>query len=435
LLREAAQSILDCTRFTEEGLPYLACIRLFSWKRLCNALWALSFQGYHREDELLTALVASIESIGGPWRGLPSNLIRKGKPFERLVTRLYLEELTPFVRAASTPQTGTGPTESVRVLWDQKLPSLAQGKRQIDVLLRWHRDGRESVIVVECRDREVEVTEMDAFVTLIRHVGAERGVMVSSVGFQSGAEACARLENIETRVVTEDDFTQETVERVVALYAFQPLQTNVEPPDNRPPVPILVPPHQIHVLRNGIIGTTLLDLAKLTLETEAPIPGSMPPQFHVTTPDTRLLLPNGATAEMAAIHITTKIVERKQKRTLLLPRRPLSFWIQRPFEGSTRKVEASKVQMFPSRTFQAGCFYVNLMGQAYHCEAVDQSSGDVRLVLLADRQHGDKVIDVEGIATADQAEHYYPVEDPEALKSLKADLARFRTFAVPSAAS
>jgi hypothetical protein len=195
LLKEAAESILDCTRFTKEGLPFLACAKVSSWKRLCNTLQALSFQGYHDSAELLTLLVSSIESIRGPWQD-KSSVTRKGRSFERLVTRLYLEELAPLIRPSSSPD-----DESVRVSWDEKLRSLPGGRRQIDVLISRRRGGQESLTIVECRDHEVEVGEMDAFVTLVRHVNATKGVLVSSIRFQKGAADCARLEGIEMRVV------------------------------------------------------------------------------------------------------------------------------------------------------------------------------------------------------------------------------------------
>jgi hypothetical protein len=423
LLQDAARSVLDCTTFTEQGLPRLTCTKLSDWRRLCNALNALAWQGYHDEAGLLTVLAASLESIRGPWLESGSSLVRKGKPFERLVARLYLEELAPFIRAAASP--GHVQEESVRVLWDQKLPSKTGATRQIDVLLQWFRNGQQYLTLVECKDHEVEVGEMDAFATLLRHIGAEHGVLVSSVGFQSGAKNCARLEGIEALVVTEEDFSAEAVERVIDLCTFETALIHLEPVDAKDPVPLEVPSHQIQVMRGGIITGTVADLVNDLAEAEPPVPGTMPPRIDAATPGIELLFPSGKRAALAGVHITLMIRERRVRRTLVLPRHPLAFSIRRPLVGSARTVEASKLPLFPPPSLEPGQFYVNQMGQAYHCEAVDSMASTARLVLLADRQR-DAVLDVEILADLGQSQHFYPVTDKGALKTLEVDLARYR---------
>lgn len=419
LLGDAAEAILASTKFTKQGLPMLACLSLSTWKRLCNALNALSFHGYHDDAELLTLLVSSIESIRGPWQG-QSKDTRKGKSFERLVTRLYLEELGPFVRAAPMP-----PEESVRVLWDEKLPSLPGGKRQIDVLLRRDSAQGESLTIVECRDHEVEVGEMDGFVTLVRHVGASQGVMVSSEGFQSGARDCARLEGIETRVVTEEDFSEESIQRVVnPMYAFEPLLVKADARNGGLPVSFGIPPYGVEVMRNGIITGTLANLVNQLVESGTPVPGSMPPQIAAPMPGDRLLLPNGTSIDPAAIHIMLKVVEREKTCTLVTPRRPLSFRVAQPLQGTSRRVEAWEVPLFPSPGFEAGQFYVNLMGQRYHCNGVTPSSATASIQLLDDRQQEGGPTEADLVVPFDQAGHYHPLDDRKAIKALRVVLKR-----------
>lgn len=429
LLRRAAECILASTTFTDEGLPLLTCRKLPSWLELCNTLNALAFQGYHEEGELLTVLVSSIESIQGPWQGVASKLIRRGEPFERLVTRLYLEELAAFIR----PPSQRADAETVRVQWNQKLPSQPGGRRQIDVLLRWQRGPDESLTVVECRDHEVEVSEMDAFVTLVRHVGAARGVFVSSVGFQRGARDCAALEGIEIRVVSEEDFSPESAERLVDLLFLEPADIHLDSTAANRPVPLRgLPAHGIHVMRGGVITGTLGQLMNEVADTHPPVLGSMPPRIDLPTPGMSVLFPDGASAEVAALHVHLTVAERKKRCTLLLPRRPLSFSVRRPLDKTLRKVDAAKVPTFPSRTLQAGQFYVNFMGLTYHCEEVDGDAGCARLVLLGDRQHGSSIVDIEFAIDLKNADQFYLVEDPDARESLATLLKRYRTFAAPS---
>lgn len=426
LLQDAAESIVQCTRFTDEGLPRLACTGIHSWKRLCNAVSALGFHGYQDDGELLTALVSSIESIRGPWRDLDSSVTRKGNPFERLVTRLYLEELAPFTRRPSAPD---DPGPSVRVLWNRKLPSLAGGRRQIDVLLRWRHQERVADTIVECRDHEVKVSEVDAFATLVRRVQADRGVMVSSVGFQSGAERSAKLDEIETRVVSEEDFAPETVERVVdSICSFEIIGSRLDSADDGKPVSLSgTPEHRIDVLQRGVVRGTLAQLMAEAVTRMAPELGAMPPHIEYPTPDVRVLFPDGRSAGIKALHLLLRIVEQPKRCTLVVPRRPLAFTVKssRPM---LRKVLASSVPLFPDPSFEGERFYVNLMGQAYYCERTDSAANEASIVLLNDKQHGGQRIDVEARVTLDQATHYYLVEDKDAIKVLKQDLARFQGF-------
>lgn len=99
--------------------------------------------------------------------------------FERLVAELH--------------DTGT-----VTVEHDVILTGRSGAPRQIDVLVR-HREGfYEHLIVVECKYRNspVERIHVDALTTTVREVGASRGVIFSTRGFQSGAITQAAHDNI-----------------------------------------------------------------------------------------------------------------------------------------------------------------------------------------------------------------------------------------------
>ena len=77
--------------------------------------------------------------------------------------------------------------------------------RQIDVLLR-HRQGLyEHLVIVECKywNSNVERSEVDALATAVQDVGASKGVIFSTKGFQSGAVTQARHEGIELYKVRE----------------------------------------------------------------------------------------------------------------------------------------------------------------------------------------------------------------------------------------
>lgn len=106
--------------------------------------------------------------------------------FERLVAELH--------------DTGT-----VTVEHDVILTGRSGAPRQIDVLVR-HREGfYEHLIVVECKYRNspVERIHVDALTTTVREVGASRGVIFSTRGFQSGAITQAAHDNISLYQIRE----------------------------------------------------------------------------------------------------------------------------------------------------------------------------------------------------------------------------------------
>lgn len=427
LLDEAAQAILDCTEFTREGLPAIACRNFSSWKRLCNLLQALFLHGYRDQDGLLTLLVGSLESVRGPWRGR-SPSTRPGRAFERLVARIYLEELRPRLDARAVEQ-----RESVRVYWNEKLPSLAGGKRQIDVLLRRGTPEGEALTIVECRDHAVEVGEVDAFATLIRHVRATHGVMVSSMGFQEGALRSAAFEGIETRIVQEEDFSPASTRQVVdPSYEFESVEIRLRAsrrsgtPSALATVPVA--PHSVHMLRSGIIVGTLAEAIVELLATGSPVPGAMPPRIETSTPGAELLLPGGRRVPVDGLDVTVRIAGRRKELDMVLPRRPLSFVVKQPARGTSRMIGVGNLAQFASAEFVAGHFYVSPMAQVYYCAKADASSR-ARLVLLNDLQHGDKPIDVVVEAPPEAAQGLYRVDDPLALVAMERDLARFKAFA------
>lgn len=96
-------------------------------------------------------------------------------------------------------------TGEVRVERDVILAGRSGAPRQIDVLIR-HRQGLyEHLVVVECKywRSAVERLHVDALATTVREVGASKGVIFSSGGFQSGAVTQADHENIDLFLLRE----------------------------------------------------------------------------------------------------------------------------------------------------------------------------------------------------------------------------------------
>lgn len=114
------------------------------------------------------------------------DLVQDWGGFERLIADLH--------------DTGT-----VTVEHDVVLKGRSGAPRQIDVLVR-HREGLyEHLIVVECKYRNspVERLHVDALATTVREVGASRGVIFSTKGFQSGTVKQAEHDGISLYQIRE----------------------------------------------------------------------------------------------------------------------------------------------------------------------------------------------------------------------------------------
>ena len=95
-----------------------------------------------------------------------------------------------------------------QVLWNQKLEGRSGAMRQVDVLIRDRAAGRTVNIVVDgkCFNRKVDVGVVESFTGLVRDVRADRGILVTNVGYTSGALKRAQSEGrgIELDILTTD---------------------------------------------------------------------------------------------------------------------------------------------------------------------------------------------------------------------------------------
>ena len=421
LFDEAASCVLACTDFNESGLPRISCKDFDKWRRLCNCLTALSFHGYRNEDDLLARLLSSILALRSPWKALP-----RGRTFEILVARLYLEELTPLIRATANGVLLGPDAPAVRVLWDQHLPGLRSGDdSQIDVVIQWHLGHLGCLLTaIECKEREVRRADVDAFATRLKDIGAHNGVLASSVGFQSGAESTARAFGVELRLIREEDLTPQKVERSLYRFRMVPKGVFFEPPSDRGHLLIDTPPGELSILdAQGREMGTADRLVKDILESEMPTESAWPPAKQRSTPDAVLVFPDGRKEPLAQIYVPLALHQVLERTTLEQPRQPQMFHIQDILTGASRRVPAGTVPLLPPPSLTAGRFYANLMGQRYYCKSL--KSDDATLILLADMQRG-HTLDIEMVQSLEYAYLYYPIEDPLALARLNADLERYK---------
>jgi hypothetical protein len=422
LFRRAAAAVVASTVFTETGLPRLVCRDFEQWGQLTNALSGLSLHGYLDDNELLTALLASLLAVDSPWRRQIEGMPTKSRVFELLVARLYLEELSaPLV---AMREGDPSRLESVpKVLWDQKIESTVTSRgRQVDVVLEWHH-GRMSRVftAVECKDTEVEVSDVEAFALRLKTIGADNGVIASSVGFQSGAEETARAFGVKLRVIREEDLTVERRSETKYLFRFRPTATFLEPPSEQSPINIKDPEKYNVRTPEGTIR--LVHFVNEIVKSQAPAKGAWPPAIDTLTPDTFIVAPDGRELPLRKLFAPLRLEQRLENVTLELPRRPKAFSVRDLLPPRERLIRATGVPLLPLAAMVPGRFYANLFCQRYYCES--SNDAEIAVVLLGDRQHG-TTLDVAGRTLPENAYHYHEIEDPGALSLLRVELERFR---------
>jgi Restriction endonuclease len=168
--------------------------------------------------------------------GLMPGTDNKWKRFERLVTALQ--------RAAH---------ENAIVTWNDSIDG-----RQFDVTIRFKQGFDFYLTTIECKDyaKPVPVSDVEAFVTKSRRVGANKAIMFSASGFQSGAVEVAKAENVSLYSLTslkelsDDELAAKFVPFVCVLYFFRFRET-----DSRR---FIAFPEEPGVLRAMMRGTTLI---------------------------------------------------------------------------------------------------------------------------------------------------------------------------------
>jgi hypothetical protein len=95
--------------------------------------------------------------------------------------------------------------DGAQVSYNQTIVGLRTGRpRQVDICVRYERVGQQHFVMVECKDEEVSISQVEGFNTKKMDVGADHVVVVSARGFQEGAMAAARAYDIDVFHLSEE---------------------------------------------------------------------------------------------------------------------------------------------------------------------------------------------------------------------------------------
>jgi hypothetical protein len=93
--------------------------------------------------------------------------------------------------------------ETIEVTHNQKLDGKSGIAHQIDVLWRFRRAGIEHLVIIECKNygKNVELGDVRSFHSVVEDIKGSQGVMVTRVGFQSGATEFAKHHGIGLKLL------------------------------------------------------------------------------------------------------------------------------------------------------------------------------------------------------------------------------------------
>lgn len=92
--------------------------------------------------------------------------------------------------------------------------------------------GATVLVLVECKRyrQRVEVSDVEEFHSKLDDIGAHKGIMVTTVGFESGAVATAKGRGIALATLTDSPVAGEVDFRYILASAKPPLRTVIAPP-------------------------------------------------------------------------------------------------------------------------------------------------------------------------------------------------------------
>jgi hypothetical protein len=333
--------------------------------------------------------------------------MKKWKRFERLTAALHVLQL-----------------RGGRVRWDETINGY-----QIDVTVRFETGPERYLMIVECRDRGRAVSRDDlaAFSVKCEETKADKGVMVSATGFQSGAKDLADRKQIDTFVLSElpaDWPNKVLVTLPQPFLAVRTVGVRLRPSAEWREVPDHMGGAFVSNARFVSPKGRVCSLA----EAYSPsLPVDWPERvgpwgLHIDLAgEWQLVLPNISPMTVDAIYV--EFVSHPRGITISANRppeqQPSNFAYRNHKTGDTRHVSGTELPFGLDTEIEAGRYYEDIAGRRYYCES--RTAETVKLVVLGSVQHGRRMW-AAMICTRDQVRgHYAPITEKRLLADLKAD--------------
>ena len=340
-----------------------------------------------------------------------------GKHLERLVAAIHHAEST-----------------GAQVTWNDVI-----GGRQFDVTIRFTFGIHTYLTVIECKDysSKVPVEKLDALVTKARDAKANKAIMISTNGFQSGCLSVAERHAIQLLVLTEK--TEPPLPELVAKitpglnvwdinFSMSAIAENITFEDWGGRLAYLMNHSRVVTT----IGTktpnqivTEWQLTKPSLELDRPNSVSIP-----LPAGAELHMPLEASLPVSTMNFTCAFIE------VIIPKKPmpdnhvLAGWNTRveladPQGRVQHAARLNEIPMgFDSPVAVGGFYETPSMFNRYYCENIEGEM--ITWTLLESYQHG-HLLQATFNQKAKYSVHYVEVTDRVVVQRLQKMLAKLRT--------
>ncbi|HEV3076544.1 MAG TPA: restriction endonuclease [Thermoanaerobaculia bacterium] len=226
LIREAMVSMRQSMYINEDKKLSLTA-EGGHYARFANCLNALAARGYSQDDAI--EAIGQLSTNEGIWTELNSEIgidatakEPSWKKFEKLSLGIHLLK-----------------RDGAHITRDERVVGKRTGRpRQVDISIRFRNGYYEYFAAVECKDTLVGLEQIEAFVVKLEDIGAQKGIVISSTGFQAGAVEAAKAYGIDLFHLGEEsgDWTRSLRERVFEV----PFPTAITFDADRPTVELPV---------------------------------------------------------------------------------------------------------------------------------------------------------------------------------------------------
>jgi hypothetical protein len=308
--------------------------------------------------------------------------------------------------------------------------------RQIDVSVRVKQGLSEYLLIVECKrtKRKISLDKIEALITKMHDVGADRALLVTNSGYQVGAIEAARAHNIELRTLTEQiqDWTSVVKSEVMRFPFFAGADFDHDPletPLMRAGLPVSYEGIKFLRIAEGKPSVTLADLirniALQIYEKGERLPAEVTVPFQ---PPWQMLVPNATDAiEVRAVKLSFEPYLMKTERRLDVPPRLSHYTYASALKPERREIPAAAVPLGLKTVLEPGRYYEIHRGGYYKC--LEIRGKDVLWLEMNPRQdeegqayHGEFLQDVK------YACYYVPVTDQTELMHLEQLFARLLEY-------
>lgn len=312
---------------------------------------------------------------------------------------------------------------------------ITKRRRQIDVSVRFTHGFSEYLLIVECKDykHKVPVRDVEALRTKMQDVGADRAVMVTTVGYQAGAVETARAYNIELRTLAEEigDWVNVVRRQIIKVPFFAGAEFDHDPLE-RPLVftQSSLAYDEVVFFRTAegkspvTFGELVKNVAWQIHQRGERLPAEVTVPFD---PPWQVLFPAQKPFPVRGVKLWFEPHLLRTERKIDLPPRVSKYIYEDVVGADRREVPADAVPIGLDTVLEPGNYYSNGRGGYYKC--IEINGSDVLWLEMNIRQdengqafHGEFVQDIK------YACYYVPVTDRLELASLEHIYARLEAY-------